>query len=228
MLLTLWRAVACGIFTPFGTQLVCGPLRHPECPSGSEATSPPERGRPGGPGLGGPTSRAGEFRGTPSAVGPRSLESPPPQRLEWSSRPTLDALPRPTGPGVIGRAVPTMSTGGGQAMPIQLSPEQRGYLEQLARRQVEAAAPAKGDRVIPTRRGRSHGEGRGIRRHGDGGRRDAGLGFHRSRTRRTASPAATRYGARRVPSRKDDALFEQYRKILKARRKRLALEESSE
>ncbi len=32
----------------------------------------------------------------------------------------------------------------------------------------------------------------------------------------------------RVPSLKDDALFEQYRKILKARRKRRAVEESTE
>ncbi len=113
-------------------------------------------------------------------------------------------------------------------MSIQLSPEQRGYLEQLARR-----------RLKPTRRQKAI----ALLRLAEGDPTEKAAecaGMETAAVETLASDFTERgLGAiglaggdeerrSRVPSLKDDALFEQYRKILKARRKRRALEESSE
>jgi hypothetical protein len=113
-------------------------------------------------------------------------------------------------------------------MSIQLSPEQRGHLEQLARRRSkptrrqkaiallrlaegdppEKAAECAGMETEDVETLASDFNERGL----DGIGLDGSEGARRSR----------------VPSLKDDALFEQYRRILEARRKRRALEESTE
>lgn len=110
-------------------------------------------------------------------------------------------------------------------MSIQLSPEQRSRLERLARGRIKPTRRQKALALLRLADGDTPemaAESAGIQKEDvetlaseftEGGLEGIGLG------REAASP--------RVPSLQDDDIFEQYRKILKARRKMRARQEGS-